>query len=105
MRTQNKERRRIKGLYPTLIARRYPTQPITVAARSRASTVFARSNTGIGGSNPTLGMDVCVRLFCVCAVLCAGSGLAMGCSPVQGVLPTVKEIKKLKKRPRPNKGL
>jgi hypothetical protein len=28
------------------------------------------------GSNPTQGMDVCVRLFCVCAVLCVGSGLA-----------------------------
>jgi hypothetical protein len=28
-------------------------------------TVFARSNTEIVGSNPTGGMDVCVRLFCV----------------------------------------
>jgi hypothetical protein len=27
--------------------------------------VFARSKTGIVGSNPTRGMDVCVRLFCV----------------------------------------
>jgi hypothetical protein len=25
----------------------------------------ARSNTGIVGSNPTRGMDVCARLFCV----------------------------------------
>jgi hypothetical protein len=24
------------------------------------------------------GMDVCVRLFCVCVVLCVGSGLATG---------------------------
>jgi hypothetical protein len=39
--------------------------PITMAARSEARTV-ARSNTGIMGSNPTQGMDVCVRLFCVC---------------------------------------
>jgi hypothetical protein len=31
---------------------------------------FARSNTGIVGSNPTHGMDVCLRLFCVCVVLC-----------------------------------
>jgi hypothetical protein len=52
--------------------------PITVAARSKAWTVFACSNTGIVGSNPTRGMDVCVRLFCVCVVLCVGSGLAMG---------------------------
>jgi hypothetical protein len=39
--------------------------PITVAARSRAWTVFARSNTGIVVSNPARGMYVCVRLFCV----------------------------------------
>jgi hypothetical protein len=49
--------------------------PITVAARSKAWTVFARSNTGVVSSNPTQGMDVCVRLFCVCVVLCVGSGL------------------------------
>jgi hypothetical protein len=29
-------------------------------ARSKARTVFARSNTEIVGSNPTRGMDVCV---------------------------------------------
>jgi hypothetical protein len=51
---------------------------ITVAARSKASIVFARSDTGIVGLNPTQGMDVCLCLICV------GSGL----SPVQGVLPT-----------------
>jgi hypothetical protein len=39
--------------------------PITAAARSEAWTVFARSDAGIVGSNPTRGMDVCVRLFCV----------------------------------------
>jgi hypothetical protein len=39
--------------------------PITVATRSKAWTVFARSNTEIVGSNPTWGMDVCV---CVCSV-------------------------------------
>jgi hypothetical protein len=48
------------------------------AARCKAGTVFACSNTGIVGSNPIQGMDVCVRLFCVCAVLCAGGGLATG---------------------------
>jgi hypothetical protein len=36
------------------------------------------SNTGIVGSNPTHGMDVCVRLLYVCVVLCTGSGLATG---------------------------
>jgi hypothetical protein len=56
-----------------------------VAARSEAWTVFALTNTGFVGSNPAQGMDVCLRLFCVCV----GSGLATGWSPVQGVLPTV----------------
>jgi hypothetical protein len=62
--------------------------PITVAERSKAWTVFARSNAGIVGSNPNQGMDVCVRLFCLCYPVCVGSGLGMGWSPVQGVLPT-----------------
>jgi hypothetical protein len=48
------------------------------AARSNSRTVFARSNTGNVGSNPTQDMDVCVRFFCVCVVLCVGRGLAMG---------------------------
>jgi hypothetical protein len=64
-------------------------KPITVAARSEARTVFARSNAEIVGSNPTQGMVVCARLFCVFIVLCVGSGLATGSSPLQGVLPTV----------------
>jgi hypothetical protein len=50
----------------------------TVTVRSKARTVFARSNAGIVGSNPTQGMDVCLRLFCVCVALCIGSGLATG---------------------------
>jgi hypothetical protein len=63
----------------------YESLPITVAARSKAWTVFARSNAEIVGSNPTQGMDVCLRLFCVCV----GSGLATDWFPLQGVLPTV----------------
>jgi hypothetical protein len=59
--------------------------------------VFACSNAGIMGSNPTQDMDVCARLFCVCVFLCVGSGLATGWSPVQGVLPIVYSIKELKK--------
>jgi hypothetical protein len=47
-----------------------------VAALSEARTVFARSNTGVVGSNTVRDMDVCVRLFCVCAVLCVDSDLA-----------------------------
>jgi hypothetical protein len=49
-----------------------------VAARSKAETVFARSNAGIVGSNPAQGMDVCVLLFCVCVALCVGRSLATG---------------------------
>jgi hypothetical protein len=55
-------------------------EPNTVAARPKAWTVFAHSNTGVVGSNPTRGMDVCVRLFCVCVVLCVGRGNATGWS-------------------------
>jgi hypothetical protein len=63
-------------------------------ARVEACTVFARSNTGIVGSNPTEGMDACVHLFCVCEVLYVDSGLATGWSPVQEVLPTVYRVRK-----------
>jgi hypothetical protein len=41
-------------------------------------------------------MPVCVRLFCVCVVLCVGSGLATGWSPVQGVLTTVYRLRNWK---------
>jgi hypothetical protein len=44
--------------------------PITVAARSKAWTVFARSNTGIVGSNPTQGMDVYVWVYSVFVLSC-----------------------------------
>jgi hypothetical protein len=37
--------------------------------------MFFRSNAGMVGSNPTEGMDVCVRLFCVCVVLCKVAAL------------------------------
>jgi hypothetical protein len=79
-----------------LKAARIRPGPITVAAWSRAWTVFVRSNTGVMGSNPTRDMDVGMPLFCVCVVLCVRSGLATGWSTIQGVLPTVYRIKKLK---------
>jgi hypothetical protein len=47
--------------------------PITVAVRSKAYTVFARSEPGIVGSNPTQGMDVwclCVCLFVYRQITC-----------------------------------
>jgi hypothetical protein len=71
-------------------------KPVTLAARSKARTVFARSNAGIMGWNPTQGMDVCiVCVYSACVVLCVGRGLAKGWSPEQGVLPPVYRIKKL----------
>jgi hypothetical protein len=45
------------------------------------------------------GCLMCVCLFCVCVVLCLGRGLAMSWSPVQGVLPSVKMIMKLRNDP------
>jgi hypothetical protein len=39
---------------------------------------IVRSDTGILGSNPTQGLDVCVRLFCVCVVQSLGKVLATG---------------------------
>jgi hypothetical protein len=56
-----------------------------LSSLSPLKTVFARSNTGIVGSKPTQGMDICLRLFRVYV----GSGLATSWSPVQGVVPTV----------------
>jgi hypothetical protein len=44
--------------------------PITVAAQSKAWTVFACWNTRVVGSNPTRGMDVCVPLFYVFMLFC-----------------------------------
>jgi hypothetical protein len=68
--------------YTVLINFVYVLQvPITVAARSKTWTVFARWNTGIVGSNPTWGMDVSVRLFCVCAVLCVQVGALRRADP------------------------
>jgi hypothetical protein len=47
----------------------------------------------------------CMCAFCGCVVLCVGSGLATGWSPVQGFIPTAYRINKLKKPPRFNRGL
>jgi hypothetical protein len=68
------------------------------AERSESCTVFARSEAVIVGSILTQGMNVwCVYAFlCVCVVLCLGSGLATGQSLVQGVLPSVKWLKRMK---------
>jgi hypothetical protein len=80
-------------LYLRLLMCREVIICISVGAQSKAWTAFTRPSTESVSSNPTGGMDVCVRLFSVC-VLCVGSGLATGWSPVQGVLPTVCRIRK-----------
>jgi hypothetical protein len=52
----------------------------TVAARSKAWTVFARSNNGIVGSNPAWGMDIYVFiLFVLSYVQVAASWRATDC--------------------------
>jgi hypothetical protein len=44
--------------------------PVSIAARSKASTVFGRSNIGIAGSNPARGMDVCLCFSVLCCPVC-----------------------------------
>jgi len=41
-------------------------EPVSIAARSKASTVFGRSNIGIVDSNPARGMDMCPRFSVLC---------------------------------------
>jgi hypothetical protein len=53
-------------------------KPIPVAPRYKIRNFFVLSNTGIVGSNPTEDVDVCMRLFYVCVVLCVESDLATG---------------------------
>jgi hypothetical protein len=57
--------------------------PITGTADHCGYTVqdincLRRSNAGVVGSNPAGGTDACAPSFCVCAVLCVGSGFATG---------------------------
>jgi hypothetical protein len=73
--------------FSLIIVSIYTLRPVKVAAQSKAWTIFARSDAGIVGSNPTQGMDVC----CVYAfILCLGSGLATDWLLVQEVLSSVK---------------
>jgi hypothetical protein len=53
------------SVYVNPIKRLVLTYMDDVHIRSKAWIVFARSNAGIEASNPTQGMGVCVRLFCV----------------------------------------
>jgi hypothetical protein len=51
-------------------------RPITVAERSKARNIFARSNTRIVGSNPSRDMEVCV--YSAFILSCVRRGLATG---------------------------
>jgi hypothetical protein len=48
-----------------------------MAAQSKARNVFARSNTGIVGSNPTQSL-MSLRVSSAFVLSCVGSGLATG---------------------------
>lgn len=56
--------------------------------RSKTWNIFARSNSGIVGSNPPRGVNICQHFFYF-VFFCVGIGFAMGLSPSQWVLPTV----------------
>jgi hypothetical protein len=45
--------------------------PVTVAERSKACTVFARSDAGIMGSNPKQGMDFCYVYVFILSLCCS----------------------------------
>jgi hypothetical protein len=77
---------------------------ITVTVRSNAWTVFVHLKYGVAGSNRTRGMDVCVCLFCVCLVLCVGSGLATGWSPPKWSYRLCKWLRNWKSGQGPTKG-
>jgi hypothetical protein len=71
-----------------------------------AWTLFARSEAGIVGSNPTQRHRcLCLRLFSFCIVLCVGSGLVTGWSLIQRALPTVyKRLRNWRRGQGPTKG-
>jgi hypothetical protein len=50
----------------TVFENRVLRSPVSIAARSKASTVFGRSNIGIAGLNPAQGMYVCPCFSVLC---------------------------------------
>jgi hypothetical protein len=84
---------------------------ITVASLSKAWTVFSRSNTGVVCSNPTWGMDVSMRVFCLCSPVCVCVCVCVfRYRPCDGLIPRWRSYRLCKnqeteKRPRSDKGL
>jgi hypothetical protein len=68
--------------------------PVPVAAPSKARTIFGRMNAGIVGSNPSRGMDMCMRFSVLCCVVlsCVGRGLASGRSPAKESYKNIKNV-------------
>jgi hypothetical protein len=44
--------------------------PVSIAKRSKASTVYDRLNTEITGLIPARGMDACLRVSVLCCPVC-----------------------------------
>jgi hypothetical protein len=63
--------------------------PITVRALPNSCNFFDHSDTGIVGSNPTLGLYEYVSVCSVFVLSYAGGSLATGPNIVQGVLPAL----------------
>jgi hypothetical protein len=68
--------------------------PNIVAVRSKAWTIFVRSNIAVVGSNSTRGMDGCL-VDSVFVLPSVDSGLAASWSPAQVALPSVYMVKRL----------
>jgi hypothetical protein len=83
----------VKIQHKHIITEKFISRPDLLPANSKVLMVLDYSDTGIVSSNPSLGMDICLRfseLCClsVCLSVCAVfRGLVMGRSPIQGVLP------------------
>jgi hypothetical protein len=80
----------------------YLVKPVTVAERSVLSSLARKPGLWVRIPQNAWMFGICMCLFCVCVALCLGRELATGWSLVQGVLPSVKMIMKLKnQRPGP----
>jgi hypothetical protein len=61
--------------------------PTTAATPSKLRNIFACSNSGTVGSNPTRGKCICI--YCTYVLSSVGSSLATGWCLVQGILPNI----------------